>query len=188
MHRALLWPWLLLSLSACEMAPTPVVQSPRLVAAGEPFPEVILPGLDREDLPITQLRGKLVVLNIWATWCRPCRHELPSLQRLGEQLDPERFVVLAMSIDDDKHLPREYLIDRKIELASYIDLKMEIANDKLGVQVYPDTYLISPDGRLLLNIEGEREWDSPQVVAALQAAYMGDTAILQRVLLPDVRE
>ncbi len=188
MHRTLLLSLLALLLTACEMGQEPVADSSHRIKPGEPFPEVVLAGLDREDLPIAQLRGKLVVLNVWATWCRPCRNELPSLQRLAEQLDPERFAVLGLSVDDDKHHPREYLIDRKIRLVSYIDLQMEIARDRLGVQGYPDTYLIGPDGRLLISIEGEREWDSPVVIAALEAAYAGDAASLQGILHQDVRE
>jgi len=162
-------------------------ERPRIVP-GEPFPELVLPGLDREDLPITQLRGKLVVLNVWATWCPPCRKELPSLQRLGEQLDPQRFAVLALSVDDNKHEPREYLIDRKIKLVSYIDLTMTIVNEALGAQVYPDTYLIGPDGRFLMNIEGDREWDSLEVIAALEAAYAGNPLQLQGILRQGMRE
>lgn len=158
------------------------------LGVGDSFPEVVLPGLDRDDLLISQLRGKVVVLNVWATWCAPCRRELPSLQRLAEKLDPERFAVIGLSVDDDDHLPREYLIDRKIKLVSYIDREMKIVTETLGVQVYPDTYMIGVDGRLLINIEGEREWDSAEVVAALESAYAGDAEPLQGILHQDMRE
>ena len=187
MYRAVLVPLLALVLTACDGGQEQPSEPRHHLMPGDPFPELVLPGLDRDDLSISQLRGKVVVLNVWATWCAPCRRELPSLQRLGEQLDGERFEVLGLSVDDAKHEPREYLIDRKIKLVSYIDLDMSIAS-KLGVQVYPDTYLIGPDGRLLMNIEGEREWDSPQVIAALEAAYAGDMAPLQGILHQDVRE
>lgn len=187
MIRIMLLPLFVLLLTACEMAHEPAVESHPRVMPGELLSELILPGLDRDDLQISQLQGKVVVLNVWATWCPPCRRELPSLQRLAEQLDSERFAVLGLSVDDDKHHPREYLIDRKIELTSYIDLDMSIAG-KLGAQVFPDTYLIGADGRLLMNIEGEREWDSPQVIAALEAAYRGDYALLQGIKHQDVRD
>lgn len=177
---------LLLLFTACEKQPDAGTTNTHL-AVGAPFPEVILPGLDRADLPVTDLRGKVVVLNVWATWCGPCRRELPSLQRLGEKLDPERFAVIALSVDDDKHLPREYLIDRDIRLVSYIDMDMAITRE-IGVQVYPDTYLIGADGRMLLNIEGEREWDSALVVEALESAYAGDYLPLRGILHQDVRE
>lgn len=188
MHQLLLLSLLALMLTGCEFAADEVAERQHRIMPGDLFPAVVLPGLDREDLAITQLRGKLVVLNVWATWCRPCRNELPSLQRLGEKLDPERFAILGLSVDGDKHLPREYLIDRKIKLVSYIDLQMTITRETLGVQVYPDTYLIGPDGRLLMNIEGEREWDSPAVIAALEAAYAGDSLLLQGILQQDMRE
>ncbi len=187
MIRIMLLPLFALLLTACEVAHDDVTESHQRVVPGESLAELLLPGLDRDDLTISQLQGKVVVLNIWATWCPPCRRELPSLQRLAEQLDSERFAVLGLSVDDDKHHPREYLIDRKIQLTSYIDLDMSIAG-KLGAQVFPDTYLIGVDGQLLMNIEGEREWDSPQVIAALEAAYRGDYALLQGIKYQDVRD
>ncbi|MCF6324952.1 MAG: TlpA family protein disulfide reductase [Gammaproteobacteria bacterium] len=187
MTRIMLLPLFAFLLTACEMAHDHVTESHQRVIPGESLSELLLPGLDRDDLLISQLQGKVVVLNVWATWCPPCRRELPSLQRLGEQLDSERFAVLGLSVDDDKHHPREYLIDRKIQLTSYIDLDMSIAG-KLGAQVFPDTYLIGTDGRLLMNIVGEREWDSPQVIAALEAAYRGDYALLQGIKHQDVRD
>jgi len=184
--KIMLLPLFALLLTACEMAHDHATESHQRVVPGESLSELLLPGLDRDDLLISQLQGKVVVLNVWATWCPPCRRELPSLQRLAERLDSERFAVLGLSVDDDKHHPREYLIDRKIELISYIDLDMSIAG-KLGAQVFPDTYLIGSDGQLLMNIEGEREWDSPQVIAALEAAYRGDYALLQGIKHQDVR-
>ena len=184
--RVVLFPMFLLLLAACDMTPEHAAESHERVAVGDSLSELLLPGLDHDDLQISQLQGKLVVLNVWATWCPPCRRELPSLQRLGEQLDSERFAVLGLSVDDDKHHPREYLIDRKIQISSYIDLDMAIAG-KLGAQVFPDTYLIGPDGRLLMNIEGEREWDSPQVVSALEAAFRGDYVPLEGIKHQDVR-
>lgn len=158
------------------------------MAVGDPFPDLLLPGLDRPDLAVSELRDRVVVLNVWATWCPPCRRELPSLQRLTEKLDAEQFAVIGLSVDDDDHLPREYLIDRKIELVSYIDRDMAIANGVLGVQVYPDTFIIGRDGTLQARIEGEREWDSPAVIAALEAAYRGDRVALQGIVLQDMRE
>jgi len=185
-YRVVLFPMFLLLLVACDMTREHAAESHERITTGDSLSELLLPGLDRDDLQISQLQGKLVVLNVWATWCPPCRRELPSLQRLGEQLDSERFAVLGLSVDEDKHHPREYLIDRKIQISSYIDSDMAIA-DKLGAQVFPDTYLIGPDGRLLMNIEGEREWDSPQVVSALEAAFRGYYAPLEGIKHQDVR-
>ena len=185
-YRAVLFSLFSLMLMACDLGHEHSSESYQAVMPGESLSALSLPGLDRDDLLISEYQGKIVVLNIWATWCPPCRRELPSLQRLGEQLDSKRFAVLALSVDDDKHHPREYLIDRKIQITSYIDLDMSIAK-KLGAQVYPDTYLIGPEGRLLMNVEGEREWDSPLVIAALEAAYLGDYVPLQGIKHQDVR-
>ena len=95
MYRAVLFPLLALVLAACDVGQEHHSEPQHHIMPGDPFPEVVLPGLDRDDLSISQLRGKVVVLNVWATWCAPCRRELPSLQRLGEQLDGERFAVVS---------------------------------------------------------------------------------------------
>ena len=109
-----------------------------------------------------QFVGKVLVLNVWATWCAPCRRELPSLQRLSDQLDPQRFAVVGMSVDADDHVVREFLIERKVTFTNLQDADMRVARDVLGVRVYPSTYLISADGVVQRVVVGSREWDSTE--------------------------
>lgn len=140
---------------------------------GNPFPPITLTRLDGGTRAIDDYQGKLVVLNVWATWCGPCRRELPSLQRLSDTLDSSRFAVVALSVDSEVHVVREYLLEREITLTSYIDRDQRLANDIFGVRVYPATFVIAPDGRLLAQIAGERQWDTPQTIAALRDAHAG---------------
>ena len=161
---------ILLTVGCADPAAPPPAD--RLVA-GEPFPAVTLTSLDGEQVPLEQFRGKMVLLNVWATWCPPCRKELPSLERLQKELDPDRFAVITLSVDEDDHTPREYLIDKGISLTSYIDKEMEIASQLLGITVYPDTLLISQDGIFIRRFIGERVWDEPQMIRALEEAYQG---------------
>lgn len=145
----------------------------RNLVTGKPFPDITLTHLNGDTEPFHVYRGKLVVLNVWATWCGPCRHELPSLDHLRKLLDPKRFAVIAMSVDSDDYQVHEYLLDKGITLTSYIDKDTRIANQVFGVRVYPDTFVVGPDGRLLGQFAGGRRWDSPRVVAALRAARGG---------------
>src|SRR3569623_2809805 len=81
---------------------------------GQPFPALYVSDLDGQAAGLAAERGKLVVLIVWATWCAACRKELPSLQRLSGDLDPRRFAVIGLSLDNDAHDVREYLIDKGV--------------------------------------------------------------------------
>jgi len=154
-------------LGGCSQAVT------RNLVTGRMFPDITLTRLNGATTPFTDYRGKLVVLNVWATWCGPCRRELPSLEHLHKLLDPARFAVIALSVDSDDYVVHEYLRDRRITLTSYIDKDTRIADGVFGVRVYPDTFVIGPHGRLLGQYAGGRRWDSPKVVAAIRAARNG---------------
>jgi thiol-disulfide isomerase/thioredoxin len=162
------------ALAACSDPPPP----DRLVD-GQPFPPLTLEGLDGDRLPVSALRGKLVVLNVWATWCPPCRHELPSLQRLSGTLDKRRFAVMGLSLDQDPVPVREYLHDRRVTYPNFIDKSLAIAERILDMKAYPDTLFIAPDGTFMGRIVGATRWDDPRVVSALEAAYHGDAAALK---------
>lgn len=165
---------LLSVLAAC--APGPAIDN---LIEGRFFPPLVVQALYGEERKaIADYRGKLVILNVWATWCPPCRRELPSLQRLQERLDPTRYVVLGLSVDDDADFAREYLLERGIGFESFIDAGGRDARRLLGIRAYPDTFIISPEGVLLRSIAGERDWDAPTLVQALEAAFAGDREAL----------
>lgn len=126
------------------------------------FPELQLTNLQGEAVNTAQFAGKVLVLNVWATWCAPCRKELPSLQRLSEKLDPRQFAVIGMSVDADDHVVREFLIERKVTFTNLQDADMRMARSILGVHAYPSTYLVNTDGIVQRVVGGAQEWDSPE--------------------------
>ena len=150
--------------SACDDKTLPSLK----INKGEIFPSMQLSDLQASPVSVGQA-NKVRIINIWATWCGPCRHELPSLQRLSNKLDQSRFQVVGVSIDDDEHRVREYLNEKKIHYANFIDMDMSIANDILGVRIFPSTYLVRADGSIADIIEGWREWDSPEMLARINA-------------------
>ncbi len=108
------------------------------------------------------------MINVWATWCGPCRHEMPSLQRLADAIGPERFQLVGLSVDHDEHVVREYLIEQKIRFPSYLDRQFASVNGVFGVRVFPSTLFLAPDGTLLKVVESWRDWDSPEMLAEVR--------------------
>lgn len=154
--------------AGCGEPPKPVA-----VADGGQVPTLTLTGLDGSTLNLDSLRGKLVVLHVWATWCPPCREELPGLDRLAQGLDPSRYAVIGLSIDEDANLVREFNLRYGITFAKHIDREMEIVKPIFGLTATPETFLISPDGKLLRRMIGDQPWDTPAMKRLLEQAYNG---------------
>ncbi len=152
-----------LALAACGEAPGP--QGPR---PGQPFPALVLPALDGPPVAFGDYAGRVLVLNVWATWCGPCREEMPSLQRLSERFPPERLAVVGLTVDEDTHLAREFLLKYAIRFPSASDPAGAVAEGLLGVTAYPDTFIVGPDGTLVERVTGGRDWDGEEMVSLLE--------------------
>lgn len=138
---------------------------------GARLPAFILTGLDGAASDFRDYAGRGVVLNVWATWCAPCRAELPSLQRLSERLDPARFAVVAVSVDEDPDFVREYLRDLGLGLDVYIDKDRSVTRGLLGVVSLPQTLLVRDDGSLDRRVEGLTDWSLPENQELAQALW-----------------
>lgn len=140
-------------------------------AAPEPVPELEFRDGEGKTVRLSDFRGKLVLLNLWATWCVPCREEMPDLNELQGALGGERFQVLALSVDKDGlELARAFLKEVKADhLALYND-PTSGANFKVKGYGLPTTLLISPDGKELGRIVGPAEWNKPEAHALIEAA------------------
>ncbi len=155
--------------------------APDDLVEGRFFPAFELRDFAGGSRQISDYRGKLVILNVWATWCPPCRKELPSLQRLQTLLGTDAYAVLGLSVDADADIAQEYLLERGIAFENFLDIGGAEARRVMGIRAYPDTFIISPDGVLLRSIVGDRAWDDPAVVRALEAARAGDAAVLRNI-------
>ncbi len=119
-------------------------------------------------LSLEDFRGRVVLLNIWATWCVPCRKEMPALDRLQQQLGGPAFEVAAVSIDQDANLVREFYLKHGIKsLALYIDPTTGIASTLRTVGI-PTTLLVDEAGREVWRKVGPAEWDAPPSVAEIR--------------------
>ena len=153
-----------LGLSACEESPSSLK-----VRIGQLVPPLSVQNLDNQPVTLKPTPGKLLMINAWATWCAPCRHEMPSMQRLFNQLGSDRLELVGLSVDMDEHVVREYLIENKILFPSLLDRHSSIVNGVFGIRVFPSTFFLSPDGTLLKVVEGWRDWESPEMVAEISS-------------------
>ncbi len=128
--------------------------------AGRPAPDFSFQ-LNGQQTSLSALRGKVVVLNFWATWCPPCVQEMPSLDRLHAKLEPLGGMVLGVSVDKDEAAYRKFLQEHQIRFPNHLDPDAKIAIE-YGSVMYPETYIIGPDGKIARKIIGPQTWDSPE--------------------------
>ena len=143
----------------------------KFTATNPERPAPIEPFLDAEGKKISlqEFGDKVVLLNLWATWCAPCIEELPSLDRLQAQLGGERFQVVAVSLDRrGAEAVRPFFEKLGIaHLPIYVEPTSRLAQT-LGLQVLPSTTVIAPNGLMVGNIIGAVEWDAPEAQALLR--------------------
>ncbi len=159
---------IVLLLTGCGK-PAPV-EPPKI---GDAAPPAEIVSLDNRKTSLSSLSGKLVIVHFWATWCAPCRKEMPSLERLAKKLDPSRIVLLGISVDEDTNLVEEFKLKYGIRFANHIDSDMAIARGKFGASAFPETFIVGRDGRILRHMVGGHEWDSPAMLQVLEDAYAG---------------
>ena len=135
--------------------------------SGGPTPAFSLPDAQGKTLGLQDLRGQVVVINFWATWCEPCREEMPSLARLQRQMAGKPVVVLAVNIGESESKAADFIARFNIELKVLFDREMTAAR-RWRVRLLPATFVIGPEGRIHYSLLGTAVWDSPPIVAAIQ--------------------
>jgi thiol-disulfide isomerase/thioredoxin len=144
---------------------------PPLPAPGDPFKDSA-----GKELHLSDFRGKLVLLNIWATWCAPCRAEMPSLDRLQAKLGGEGFMVLPVSLDrgGGPAVAVYYGQHDITHLGVYLAGQGGLQN-ALKIGGVPTSFLIDREGRVVGSLEGATQWDSPEALALIRS-YLGKSS------------
>src|SRR5437763_1653368 len=161
---------LLVALSVASAAEEQKIKLGEFIPATppQPAPEVSFEDLDGKPASFADFRGKLLVVNLWATWCEPCLREMPSLERLQTKLDG-KLVVAAVSEDRGGAKIVEPFVGKlgldKVKI--YLDPKSAVGH-AFSVRGLPTTLVIDPEGRLVGRVEGAAEWDSAKMTTALQ--------------------
>jgi peroxiredoxin len=141
--------------------------------AGTEAPGFRLPSLAGGEMDLASQRGKVVVLNFWATWCPPCVAEMPSLERLHRALSPEGLSVVTVSTDEDEAALRQFVSERALTIPVLKDPGGRVAAGEYRTTGYPETFLLDREGRILKHVVGPAEWDSPQMLAELRRLLEG---------------
>lgn len=148
----------LLLLAGCYSGSRP----PRI---GTAAPDFTVQDADRK-ITLSELRGKVVILNFWATWCPPCVEEMPSLVRLQQRLKDKGVEVLAVSVDADENAYHKFLKDHGVDLLTVRDADQK-SNDLYGTFKFPETYVIDRSGVMRRKFIGPVDWTQPEVVEFL---------------------
>jgi thiol-disulfide isomerase/thioredoxin len=136
---------------------------------GASLREASMHGLNGPDRRLSQYRGKPLLINVWASWCGPCRAEMGSLERLAWQDQGKRFTVIGISTDDSEPAAKRYLQSANATLNHYLDRALELEN-MLGAERLPLTLLVDGKGRVLARYYGAREWDNADAAKWIDGA------------------
>ena len=133
----------------------------------KPVPDTVFTDADGGSHKLTDFRGRYTLVNFWATWCGPCKVELPALQALKETMG-NTLQVVTISVDKSADVAAKYLADNGVAgLDTYTDPSLDISI-ALGANELPTTVLIDPSGNVIGRHTGGAEWDSPSAVATLK--------------------
>jgi peroxiredoxin len=143
-------------------------QAPPATAVGAAAPDFTLDDLQGNPVTLSGLRGKVVVLNFWASWCPPCRVEMPSMERLNEVFGSRDFALLAVNVEQDAAAVRAFLKENPHSFAVLLDPQGK-AQQLYGVYRFPETFLIDKSGRVVEHYLGARDYSAVDFLKKIDA-------------------
>ena len=129
---------------------------------GGATPPLAIRDLDGKQHQLQDYRGKVVLVNFWATWCEPCREEMPSINRLRASLAGQPFVVLAVNLAEPESRIRRFSEQVPMDFTVLLDRDTSVAKT-WGARILPASYLVGPDGRIRYSVRGEIDWAQESV-------------------------
>lgn len=136
--------------------------TPGEVPMGGVLREATMQGLSGPSRKLSEYRGKPLIINVWASWCGPCRQEMASLERLSRLRGGKQFTVIGISTDDYPDAAKAFLKTANTTFSHYIDSKLFLEN-MLGADRLPLTLLVDAKGTVQAKFYGSKEWDSPEM-------------------------
>jgi thiol-disulfide isomerase/thioredoxin len=126
-------------------------------------PNFTLPSLKGKDVSLSDYRGKVVFLNFWATWCPPCRFEMPSMEELHQSLKSEGLEVVAVDLGETKKKVADYIDSMNLTFTTLLDTRQQVGAI-YGIRSIPTTFIVDQEGWLLGMAIGAREWSSKESI------------------------
>ncbi len=135
------------------------------VTEGSVAPEFTVKDLAGKELKLSDLKGKVVLVNFWATWCPPCKEEIPSMMKLNQSMAGKQFQMLAISIDEGgREAVEKYFKKSGYSLPAYLD-NDGAASRSYGTTGVPETFIVDTKGIIRKKIVGGMDWGSPDVIS-----------------------
>ena len=139
---------------------------------GEPAPNFTLQRDDGKPVSLGDFRGKILVVNFWATWCGPCVDEVPSLNKFAQEFKDKGVRVLGVSVDEDPDAYRKFLAKYQISFLTVRNASRTVS-ESYGTFKLPESYIISRDGRVLQKVVGATNWTDPEMVNYVDGLVAG---------------
>jgi thiol-disulfide isomerase/thioredoxin len=146
--------------------------TPGEVPVGETLRNATMQGLNSPARNLAEFRGRPLIINVWASWCGPCRAEMASLERLAWRDDSNYFTIIGISTDDYVDNALQALEQANATITHFIDEKL-VLEHMLGASHLPLTVLVDADGRVLQRVYGAREWDSEPALTLIRNTLRG---------------
>ncbi len=131
-------------------------------------PDFELFDLDGGSYRLSDYRGQVVIINFWATWCPPCREEMPSMQRAWEVLQGEGILLLGINVGEDEDTIFQFTADYPVDFPLLMDLDSRVIG-QWPVRGLPTTFVVDPAGRIVHRAVGSREWDDPALLEQVRS-------------------
>lgn len=144
--------------------------TPGEVEVGDYLREATLRGFSGNTKKFSDFKGKPLIINVWASWCGPCRDEMGSLNRLARRYGGKQFNVIGISTDDDGRAAAAFIKKSRVTFENFLDSKLLLEN-MLGANTIPLTVLVDANGRVLKKVRGAYEWDSPEIIEAIGKVF-----------------
>ena len=122
-----------------------------------PVEEIVLFDLNQKPVKLSEYKGAILFLNFWATWCPPCREEMPDMQKLYDRYKTERFKMIAVSIKDSPVQVMEFFKENRLSFTALLDPRGD-AGKKFGINSIPTTFILDKNGHIMGRAIGPRDW------------------------------